>query len=154
MEVKRKGIASLLSTAPHLPLLSVQVRVGRGFPERPVPQTRVADSPSTTATVSDPGPENLAPAVCVSTMLFPHDRNSEKTFIIVKSQQKYSLISFLLFHLCSSCNACTQHFACSTIFLHPLHELTYPTHILVYKLLPVTTLEVLVQGRVVLTVRY
>ncbi|CAI8044862.1 hypothetical protein GBAR_LOCUS24851 [Geodia barretti] len=41
--------------------MSVQVRVGRGFPERPVPQTRVADSPSTTATISDPGPEIPAP---------------------------------------------------------------------------------------------
>ena len=51
-------------------MLSVQVRVGRGFPERPVPQTRVADSPSTTATVPDPGPENLAPTA--------HDNNMER----------------------------------------------------------------------------
>ena len=58
------------------PVLSVQVRAGRGFPERPVPQTRVADSPSTTATVSDLGPANSAPTTHSNTQ--ERDRVREK----------------------------------------------------------------------------
>ena len=74
---ERVNLLHRMSTTPHLPLLSVQKMVGRGFPMRPVPQTRVAVSPSTTATVLDPRPSKLAPTV-VSNMLFPDDYTLEK----------------------------------------------------------------------------
>ena len=53
----------LSPTHTDLSLLSLQLTEGMGLPARSVPHTRVAESPSNTATVPDPAPLSPAPTV-------------------------------------------------------------------------------------------